>query len=373
MKKIGFIINPIAGLGGRVGLKGSDGNEIVKKAIELGAHPESSKRAYAALRELVHIKDTFIIITCPQEMGEQVAVNLGFTPVVIGKIKSGNTTPADTERLAQEMLIKNIELLLFAGGDGTARNIYNAVADKVTVLGIPAGVKIHSAVFATSPANAGKLASMYIKNSNSRVSVKEAEVMDIDEQAFREDKVTAKLYGYMKIPYEESFVQGAKIGSSPSEEAATIEIAHEIVNNMEKNCLYIIGPGTSTRCIMDVLKLPYTLLGVDAVYNKKLVATDLNEKGLLKLIKGKKTKLVITVIGGQGYIFGRGNQQISPSIIQKVGIDNIIVVATKSKLVSLNVNPLRVDTGDDKVNKALCGYIKVVTGLKERVLMKVEC
>ncbi len=370
-KKLGLIVNPIAGLGGRVGLKGSDGPTIPKKARELGAKPESPRRAVDALRNIPHIKDNIELITCPYEMGEEESKECGFSPTVIGSIKRGRTTSHDTENAAKEMLKLKVNLLLFAGGDGTARDIYNIIGDKIPVLGIPAGVKIHSAVYATSPKNAGELAVRYLEGE-SGIRLHEAEVMDIDEQAFRENRLISRLYGYLKIPYERGLIQDAKAGSILGEEASMNAIACDVINNMRDEYLYIIGPGTTTRAIMRKLGLKNTLLGIDAVYKRHLLGSDLNEAQLLKLVGDKNTKIIVTVIGGQGFIFGRGNQQISAEVIKKVGKENIIIVATKNKILSLKGNPLLVDTSDDEVNKMLTGYIKVITGLNERVMVRVS-
>lgn len=371
-RRLGFIVNPIAGMGGRVGLKGSDSEEILKKAKELGAEPESPGRAVAALKQINRLKDGVELVTYPYEMGEEEAKESGFNPTVIGSIKRGNTTSSDTENAAKEMLKLRVNLLLFAGGDGTARDIYNAIGDKIPVLGIPAGVKIHSAVYATSPHHAGELAAMYLGEESSEIRLREAEVMDIDERAFRENRLSARLYGYLKVPYKRSLVQSAKAGSVSGEEAAIDDIASDVINNMQDDYFYIIGAGTTLKGIMEKLRLKNTLLGMDAVHQGKLVGSDLNEAQLLKLIEGRKAKIVVTIIGGQGFIFGRGNQQISAEVIKKVGKENIIVVATQNKILSLKGNPLLVDTSDDEVNKMLTGYIKVITGLNERVMLKVR-
>lgn len=370
-RKLGFIVNPIAGMGGRVGLKGSDGFEILEKAKQLGAQPEAPARAATALMRISRIKDNIELITYPHEMGEDEAKQCQFNSTVIGSIKRGNTTSRDTQNAAQDMLEAKVALLLFAGGDGTARDIYNVIGDKIPVLGIPAGVKIHSAVYATSSQNAGDLAALYLGEKSSSIRLREAEVMDIDEQAFREDRLSAKLYGYLKVPYERRLVQSAKAGSAAAEEAAMYDIACDFIKTMQDDYLYIFGPGTTTREIMVKLGLKNTLLGVDAVYKRELVGSDLNEAQLLKLIEGKKAKIVVSVIGGQGYIFGRGNQQISAKVIRRVGKENVIVVATKNKILSLNGNLLLVDTGDDEVNKLLTGYTRVITGLNERLMVRV--
>lgn len=369
LKKIGIIVNPVAGMGGRVGLKGSDGPEILAKARALGAKPEAPCRAIEALKPLTKFKDEIEVVTYPGDMGENEAHSCGFMPTVIGKVNSGYTTPEDSRHAALDMEKLGVDLILFAGGDGTARDIYNAVGQRIPVLGIPAGVKIHSGVYALSPRHAGEAARVYLENKV--LNMRDAEVMDIDEDAFRSGVVTAKLYGYLKIPEERRFVQSVKSGSIRTEKEAVLGIASEIVVEMDEETIYIIGPGTTTRVIMEKLDLKNTLLGVDVVLNKKLLASDVNEQELMKLTYRRKARIVVTVIGGQGYIFGRGNQQVSPSIIKRVGKENIIVVATKDKLLSLERRPLLVDTGNEEINQYLTGYIRVTTGYREFHMYKV--
>lgn len=367
--KLGFIVNPIAGMGGKVGLKGTDGSDILEKARKLGAKPEAPLKAKKALEMLTDIKDDIKLITCPGSMGEDIAKQLGFTPIVLGE-KKDKTGPEDTEKAAKKMLEMGVDLILFAGGDGTARNIYNAIKDKMPVIGIPAGVKIHSAVYANHPRSAGEIASKYLQGK--LTTIKEAEVMDIDEEAFRKGQVTARLYGYLKIPFERQLVQSLKAGRTPRDEAALDSIADRIIEEMEPDTLYIIGPGTSTRPIMKKLGLENTLLGVDIVQNKKLIVADANEAEILETIKGKKAEIIVTVIGGQGYIFGRGNQQLSAEVIKKVGKENIKIIATKNKLASLHGRPLLADTGDDEVNAQLDGYMRVITSYNEDIVYKVK-
>ena len=368
-KKLGLIVNPIAGIGGRVGLKGSDGAEVQRRALELGAVPRSLDRAIEALRR-IDPRDDLEIITYPGEMGEDAALACGFTPAVIGSIEPGETTAEDTERAAAAMLELDVDLLLFAGGDGTARNVYNAVGDELPVLGIPSGVKIHSAVFGASPRSAGELASSHLRGNVSRL--REAEVMDIDEDAVRRGVVSAKLYGYLMVPFRRSLLQGLKMPSRPGEEAAKAAIAAELVANMEDDCLYIIGPGTTTRAITSRLALEKTLIGVDVIADGRLLAKDVNEMQLLALLEGRRAKIIVTPIGGQGYIFGRGNQQISPAVIRRVGRENVIVVSTADKIHSLRGRPLLVDTGDRDVDEMLSGHIRVRTGRGEEIVYRVS-
>ena len=391
MHKLGLVVNPIAGIGGRVGLKGSDGAEIQRKALKLGAEPQASGRAMQALEQLKSLPD-LVLITYPGEMGENAARVSGIEPTVIGAIDPGSTTARDTVEAARKMQRLGVDLLLFAGGDGTARDIYLAIGEQLPVLGIPAGVKIHSAVYATNPASAGRLAALYLQGRVS--SLKEAEVMDIDEEAFRSGRVSARLYGYLKVPFRTSLVQSQKTASIGGSGSLTA-IAEDIVERMEPSCLYLVGPGTTTRAITDELGVAKTLLGVDVVQvaddvqaaesRCTLVLADANEFELLDVLAGKsQAKIIVTLIGGQGFIFGRGNQQLSPRVIRAVSADpsedggaiqpwdNIIVVGTKEKLYALGSEPLRVDTGDPVLDEMLSGYVTVVTGYHERAVRRVS-
>ena len=368
MKKLGFLVNPVAGLGGRVGLKGSDGTEIIRKARELGAVPQSSCRAVQALGVLSRIKDRIAVTTYPAEMGEDAARECGLLPDVIGAIPKGATTAEDTVRAAREMEDHGVDLILFAGGDGTARDIYKAIGQRVPALGIPAGVKIHSGVYAVTPRHAGEVAVRFLEG---KLTVHDAEVMDIDEDAFRRGTVTARLLGYLQTPEDRCFVQRAKAGSVRLEKEALQGITADVVGNMKPGWLYLVGPGTTTRGILSELGLRNTLLGVDVVLDKRLIASDANESELARLIADRQAMVVLSVIGGQGYLLGRGNQQLSPAVIRKVGKEQVIVVASKEKLVSLAGRPLLVDTGDEELDRMLSGYVKVTTGFQEYCMYKV--
>jgi predicted polyphosphate/ATP-dependent NAD kinase len=229
---------------------------------------------------------------------------------------------------------------------------------------------MHSSVFAVNPTAAAEIALGFLWEE---LSLREAEVMDVDENAFREGRVSSKLYGYLLTPYEPYLIQGAKIASpmTESELRNQAAIAIYIIENMKPDVLYIAGPGTTTRTIGDLLDIKKTLLGVDVFCNKKIVASDVNEKQILEATQGKTTQIIVTPIGGQGFIFGRGNQQISPEVIRRVGLDNIIVVAAESKLRSLK--NLRVDTGDPSLDDAFRARgIKVVADYKVEYAMRVE-
>lgn len=370
-KRLGLIVNPVAGLGGRVGLKGSDGLYIQKRAREFGAKPRCQERTVDALQRLQPLKEDLHILTYPGEMGADAALASGFQVHCLGSIRPGKTTAEDTRAAACEILRGQADLLLFAGGDGTARDICQAVADQLPVLGIPAGVKIHSAAFATNPINAGELSALYLTGKVSRL--RDAEVLDIDEDAYRQGAMATKLYGYLKTPQKASLVQNLKLASNPSESAAVHTIARFVVDRMESDCLYILGPGTTTRAIAQQLDLDKTLLGVDILFQRQLQASDANEERLLQGLRGWPAKIIVSPIGGQGYLFGRGNQQISPSVISLVGKQNIIVISTEDKIHALHGAPLLVDTGSRRLDERLTGYVRVITGYDEQIFYKVAC
>jgi predicted polyphosphate/ATP-dependent NAD kinase len=370
-KKLGLIVNPVAGMGGRVALKGTDGLDILRRALALGAQPEAPTRTVDALRRLGRAKEHFVLITYPNEMGESEALESSLSPVVVGNIRRGNTSALDTKRAASDLLQHGIDLLLFAGGDGTARDICSVVGDRVPALGIPCGVKIHSAVYGTTPRRAGDLAARYVAQVSPEIRLTEGEVMDIDEESFRENRLSARLYGYMRVPYVQTMIQCPKAGDCAGENETLDAIAADVIDHMEAGTIYIIGTGTTAKAVMARLGIEYTLLGVDAVCNGRLVGSDMNEVQLLQLLEGKLAKIVVGVIGRQGYIFGRGNQQISAEVIRKVGKKNLTVLATMEKITSLRGAPLLVDTGDERMDESLAGYTRVVCGYRERIILKV--
>ena len=370
IKRIGLIINPIAGIGGRVGLKGSDGRAIQRRAFELGAIPQAGQRAEWALQALNVFQSDLEVLTPPGEMGAAVALNCGFVPLIIGEINPGATTPQDTRQAAQVMLASQVEMLLFAGGDGTARDIYQAVGEQLPVIGIPAGVKIYSAVFANHPHAAGELTMAFLGNPS--MTLREAEVVDLDEEAYRRGIVSTRLYGYLRVPYQRRLVQNQKTPTPESEAAQMEAIAWEIIGRLKPDILYVLGPGTTMRAIADQIGVKKTLVGVDLVSSGGLVAEDVTEEHMLTLIENRPAKIIVTPIGGQGFIFGRGNQPISPRVIQRVGKDNIWVVCTPEKLHALKGRPLLVDTGDESMDDLLRGYITVTTGFREEAVYRIS-
>ena len=368
MKKIGLIVNPIAGMGGNVGLKGTDG-EIYKKALEMGAKPIAPKIIGELLSNIKN-KNKFLLLVAPGKMGEEIVKGKNIDYDVIGNI-SENTTAEDTKRIAKQMVDRTIDLLIFSGGDGTARDIYDSIRLDKPVVAIPAGVKMYSSVFALNPRVGAQIIDKFLDEA---VETQEKEVLDIDEDLVRLDILEAKLYGFLKVPKILNLFQSSKTGSRMGEntEENKQDIAQFIIESMEEDVLYLLGPGTTIKAITDNLNLPKTLLGIDAIYNKKKIELDLNEKGILELTsKYPEIKIIISPIGGQGFIFGRGNKQLTPNIIKQIGKRNIKIIATKDKMRELDC--LRVDTGDIEVDELLKGFGKVIDGYKEEIIIKIEC
>jgi predicted polyphosphate/ATP-dependent NAD kinase len=370
---IGLIINPIAGLGGSLALKGSDNlpqsiSQLNGTATE--GLTRSHLRACRALSPLLQYSDDIRFVCWGSVMGQGVLDSLGFEYDVAGCIETECPSANDTRLAASALADSEVDIIVFVGGDGTARDIFDVLGDTFPVLGVPAGVKMHSAVFAVSPEAAGELLVELVKGG--LVGLAPQEVRDIDEQAFRENVVKSRFYGEMLVPAEGRFLQHTKVGGVEDSELAAADIAAWIVEIMEDDCTYIIGPGSTTGAIMAQLGLQNTLLGVDVIRSGQLELSDASEEQLLDFLGEAKNpaKIVVTAIGGQGHVFGRGNQQISAAVIKAVGLENIDIVAAKSKISALQGRPLLLDTNDTALDEALSGYRSVVTGYQDKILYR---
>jgi len=366
VKKIGLVVNPIAGMGGRVGLKGTDGEEILKKAVELGARPISLQRASKTL-ELIDAKNAKFF-TCSGEMGEDELKNSGQENFEIVCSAQKPSTSKDTENACQNFMEIPVDIILFCGGDGTARDVFRVVNAKIPIIGIPSGVKMHSAVFAKDPESAAQLINLFIEGQLS--PRREAEVVDIDEERYREDILQVKIFGHALTLHHELVQVGKAVIEGEYEDEVKTSIAKYILEEMGDE-VYIVGPGTTTKKLFDFLGLDKTLLGIDIIREKKLIKKDANENDLLDILaREKKCKIIISPIGAQGFLFGRGNQQISSDVIKRIGIENIITIATPYKL--SKTSNLKVDTDDEGLNEKLRGYRRVITGYHGFAMKKVE-
>jgi predicted polyphosphate/ATP-dependent NAD kinase len=356
MKKIGFLINPVAGMGGAVGLKGTDGK--LKEALSRGAVPHAKKRAEITLKALENSQDLFFL-TPSGEMGEN-----ALEETIPGRFQvvsqvGEESTARDTKIAARRFLKDGVDLILFCGGDGTARDIFDSVGRNVPVLGIPAGVKMYSGVFAINPTIAAEIVKKFQGQS-----LRDSEVMDVDEEAYRAGELKTRLYGIARVPFLAGKTQVSKHVYEDSDEGRVKkEIARFINEILIPDVLYVLGAGTTTESIAREIGLNKTLLGVDAIKNRQMVAMDIDEKSLWTLIRdGQEAKILLSPIGAQGFILGRGNQQISARIVKQVGIRNVVVVATPHKLRETPV--LYVDTGEAGLDAEFGDTVLVVSGYR---------
>ena len=366
--RLGLIVNPLAGMGGRVGLKGTDGR--ADEALKLGAKPGSGERAQRALKRLAASHPSLTIVAAHGAMGQDAASETGFLAELIAASPANVTTAADTVAAACEMRARGVDLILFSGGDGTARDIFEAAGDEVPILGIPAGVKMQSGVFATSPEIAGEIVAALAAMDRAKAAYRASEVMDIDEDLLRQGAISPRLYGYAKVPYFPLRLQNAKARQHALDEAAVSAAARQLAATMNRDCLYAVGAGRTAKRIIEALGEKGTLLGTDLVADGKIIARDANEKTILERASERPLKLIIGVVGGQGYVLGRGNQELSPDVIRKAGRDNITIIASQEKLMTLPDKRLLVETGDSALDLELAGYWRVVVGPTDEMVMK---
>ncbi|WP_435096955.1 ATP-NAD kinase family protein [Halarchaeum sp. P4] len=357
MRTIGVVVNPIAGMGGRVGLKGTD--EKVSEARERGAEPRAPERAVAALRALraAARNEDVRLLAYGGVMGEDEAREAGFDPTVVGEPADEATSAADTKAAVRVFVERDVDLILFVGGDGTAVDVAETLDDlgsETPMLGVPAGVKVYSSVFAVKPRDAGRIAATF-ERTEAR------EVNDIDEAAYREGEVRARLRAVATVPVAEA-LQASKQLSSGSVEA----LAAGFAESVEDGVTYVLGPGGTVGTIKRELGFDGSPLGVDVWRDGEVLVRDGSEREILAAL-GERNVVVVSPIGGQGFVLGRGNQQLSPAVVRQCDLE---VVASPSKLEGIGV--LHVDTGDEELDEELRGWVKVRTGRYERRLVKVE-
>src|SRR5256885_5315299 len=348
-------------MGGAVGLKGTDGRKTLRDAVRKGAKPVSLERGLSFLEEVQRRGQGIEFLTAPRNMGASLANQLKLEHELVGRIGK-TTTSDDSIRIARLMRRKRVDLIVFCGGDGTARDVLEGVGHEASTLGIPAGVKIYSSVFAINPVAAAESTVAFL---NGQIPKRLGEVVDVDEVAFRRNRLSVKLFGYLTTPDSGPLMQGSKSATGSSEDAELDAIAEYFVEEIDPVGTYILGPGSTVERIAERLGVKKTLLGVDAVKGDgTLLGRDVNEKALLNLVSKGSTRIIISPIGGQGFLFGRGNQQISPEIIRRVGVENIIVVGSGSKIEALHPRRLLTDSGDEETDGQLRGYRRVITGYK---------
>lgn len=370
------MVNPFAGMGGPLALKGTDGDALLE-ALRRGGKlvaPERALRFLRAVRSRVG-SEKVLFLTARGPMGSEEVEEVGLSYEVVYEPPEWPTRASDTVATVRACIARGAELVVFVGGDGTARDIVSGLGgSSVPVLGVPSGVKVYSSVFAVSPEAAAAVVGEWLRGS----ATCWGEVVDIDEEMFRRGRLDVKLYAVVQTPCSSLLVgqskQPSRWGYDEVENAKAI--AEYVVESMERCTLYVLGPGRTVYYIAERLGVPKTLLGVDVVHDGRLVAADVDEETLYRMVsghvrRGGRVKIVVTPIGGQGFILGRGNQQISPRVIRVAGGRSaLVVVATKAKMAGLKA--LRVDTGDPQLDRELSGYIRVVVDYGEEWVRRVE-
>jgi predicted polyphosphate/ATP-dependent NAD kinase len=364
-----LIINPVAGMGGRVGLKGSDG-ALAGKAKSMGAIPIAETRARIAMTQFAAACPDVEVLTAPGSMGAAAAERAGLETRVVSTVSKPETSAADTQTAARAIIAEGAALLLFVGGDGTARDIYSVVDRELPVLGVPSGVKMHSALFAASARAAGEVAARYLCAADRTGLLADAEILDRVEVST--PGRSPELFGVVRTPRSGFLVPAAKNSRPGAEPLALAAAVNRVATMLSDDRLTLIGPGSTMQSLMAQLRSEGSLLGIDATRNGKLIAKDLNESDILDLIAGKPARIVLSVVGGQGFLFGRGNQQLSPTVLSQVGAENIVIVSSLEKLAGLPGNCLLIDTGDEDVDAALAGYLPVIVSEARIVMMPVK-
>ncbi len=368
-RMLGLIVNPVAGMGGAVGMKGTDGPEALGEARRRGAEPSACGRASAFLAGFSALRTAVTFVTCRGAMGEDAFVAQDYKIRVID-VGGGMTGAGDTRAAARIMEKMNVPIIAFCGGDGTARDIMDAVGERVPVLGIPAGVKMHSGVFAVTPEAAAEIAMKFLWGE---LPLMRGEVADVDEEAFREGRVSSRLHGYLAVPHEPACMQGMKAASplTADSEGNRQAIAKWVVENMEGGVVYLLGPGSTVKAISEALGVDGALLGVDVVLDGKLLKKDASEGEVMATISGREARIVVSPIGRQGFIFGRGNQQISGKVLKSLGKGAVLVVSTRDKLDGIEA--IRADTGDREMDGWFKGGVKVLVDYNTFRMKGSEC
>ncbi|WP_309064625.1 ATP-NAD kinase family protein [Microbacterium sp.] len=360
----GLIVNPVAGIGGEAALAGSDGEDVQQQALARGARPRSGARAERALRAVVALTPEVHVLTGGGAMGEEACRRAGIPHTVVHRA-SEHTTADDTRRLAMILRDAGVEVLLFAGGDGTARDVCEAVGTETLVLGIPSGVKMHSGVYAVTPEHAGPLLSGLLAGTTGETL---AEVVDIDEEARRRGVLGARLYGYLRVPEAPEAIQRGKVGST-ADPSSLGGIAREVAERLAPGVPCLLGPGTTVREVAAQLGVQASLLGVDVLEDGRISGENLDAAGLRRAVGARRFQVLLSPIGGQGVLLGRGNQQIDESLLQHLHREDLLVVSSPRKLASFAGRGLLIDAPTAALNERFRGRVRVITGYRQEALL----
>jgi len=365
-RTVGFLVNPIAGMGGEVALKGTDGPALAE-AVARGARPRAPGRAAEFARIVGRGARPVRWVTCAGPMGANALESAGVAHVVVFEPADAVTTPEDTRRACREIEAAGAEAVLFVGGDGTARDVLAALGQRLPVLGVPSGVKMHSGVFALSPSAAARILRAFLDGEARTV---EGDVLDEDEEDIRAGRLRVRLAGHARCLSTGGLLQAAKGEyAGEVEEASKQGIADALLERMDEGTLYLFGPGTTPGAVMAAMGLPHTPLGVDIVRGGALVRKDATAAEIEEEVArhGGPKEMVVTAVGRQGFVFGRGNLQLTPATIRAFGKDRITVVAAEEKVAALD--ELYAETGDPALDRELAGHWRVLCGYRFHVLL----
>ena len=368
MLEAGLIVNPVAGVGGPKGLKGSDGS-LAGSALEMGAVLISGQRTAEAFESLIReAQDELIqlprIMTCSGKMGEDSLRQSGYRNFTIVYEAIEPTSDRDTTAAARIMKEKGADMIIFSGGDGTARDVVKGVGGGFPVIGIPAGVKMYTGIFLNRPSDLGRAVMDILNKGLGTTSV---ELLDFG-QASDGPNMGVGRYGKATIPLLQSIQAGKS--EYPTADEDLEGISSYLVENMENESYYVMGTGSTVKNTVRMLGYMTPVLGVDIFRGKRLVASDVTDADLLSLLhEGRRLHVIVTPLGGNGFIFGRGNQQISKTFIASLKKEDLIIVASREKINRLGV--IRVDTGNTLLDSSLKGPVEVITGYASRKICEI--
>lgn len=365
---LALIVNPYAGIGGEAALKGSDGQ--TEQALAYSNELRTPQRTLRFLQALDDCLPHIDFITAQGLMGEAMLKQMQASIAVVAKVEQPSKA-GDSQRVAQELAQYKPDLLVFVGGDGTARDMVDSIGLSVPALGVPGGVKMQSAVFAISPEAAAEVVKQMLQGD--LVQVSERDVRDIDEAALREGRVRSQYYGSLLVPEQAQWIQAVKEGGREDESLVADDIADYLSEIMqEQQRLMIVGPGSTTATWLAKLGVDFTLVGFDAVLNGELIQKDLTARDILALLdRYPDAQVVITPTGNQGFLLGRGNQQLNVDVLKRLDKSQFVIIASQSKLRALEQRPLLIDSNDKALDQALAGYYPVITAWQQQILYPV--
>ena len=378
MVRLGLLVNPDAGLGGRLGLKGSDGQAEIARSK--GAQDRSGPRMRAMLDHLITISkenlDGIQWYVSKGRMGTD-WISPAISSLEVIHSSSSSTDANDTSQLVGSMIGSDIDLLVYAGGDGTTRDVVAALSEygrpELPIIGVPTGVKMHSGCFASSPKAAAEVLSAWLEGD---LLLSSTEVLDLDEDLYRQGKWVVKLYAEAITPASPRWMQGSKMRVEASGEEEIIQgLADHVRETLIDDRMMIVwGSGGTLRTIGGILGFELNTLGIDITVGGKIIGSDLNENEILSALKEHRgdVMLLLSPMGGQGFLIGRGNLQLSPDVLRIIGVNRVLGIVTPAKMLTLR--SLRIETGDSEMDKRFSDkkYLKVLQGYRTTRVLKVS-